>query len=41
MQAITMYAITRYGAILGGSKEIMADLGIKQASKLWPATARL
>eukprot|EP00217_Crustomastix_stigmatica_P013089 CAMPEP_0183812874 /NCGR_PEP_ID=MMETSP0803_2-20130417/51982_1 /TAXON_ID=195967 /ORGANISM="Crustomastix stigmata, Strain CCMP3273" /LENGTH=513 /DNA_ID=CAMNT_0026057717 /DNA_START=17 /DNA_END=1558 /DNA_ORIENTATION=- len=31
----------KYGAILGGSEEIMADLGIRQAMKQYPPTARL
>lgn len=31
----------KFGAILGGSEEIMADLGIKQAMRNWPPTARL
>ena len=31
----------KYGAILGGSEEIMADLGIKLAIKQFPATAKL
>jgi alkylation response protein AidB-like acyl-CoA dehydrogenase len=32
---------TKFAAILGGSEEIMADLGIKQAIKQFPKTARL
>lgn len=34
---------TKFGAILGGSEEIMADLGIRQAIKYFPkaASARL
>ncbi len=31
----------KYGAILGGSEEIMADLGIKQAMRYYPKTAKL
>ncbi|KAI8621039.1 acyl-CoA dehydrogenase/oxidase [Chytriomyces sp. MP71] len=31
----------KYGAILGGSEEIMADLGIRMALKQFPKTARL
>merc|ERR1712130_436648 len=31
----------KYGAILGGSEEIMADLGIKIAKQQFPATAKL
>jgi alkylation response protein AidB-like acyl-CoA dehydrogenase len=31
----------KYGAILGGSEEIMADLGVRQAMKYYPRTARL
>lgn len=31
----------KYGAILGGSEEIMADLGVRQAMKDFPANARL
>jgi len=31
----------KYGAILGGSEEIMADLGIKIAMQQFPATAKL
>lgn len=31
----------KYGAILGGSEEIMADLGIKQAMKYMPKDAKL
>lgn len=31
----------KFGAILGGSEEIMADLGIKQALRNWPPQARL
>lgn len=31
----------KYGAILGGSEEIMADLGIRQAMKYYPPMARL
>jgi len=31
----------KYGAILGGSEEIMADLGIKQAMKYMPKNSRL
>lgn len=31
----------KFGAILGGSEEIMADLGIKQALKQFPAHSRL
>uniref|UniRef100_A0A061RG14 Acyl-dehydrogenase n=1 Tax=Tetraselmis sp. GSL018 TaxID=582737 RepID=A0A061RG14_9CHLO len=32
---------TKFGAILGGSEEIMADLGMRQALKYFPAKARL
>lgn len=32
---------TKFGAILGGSEEIMAELGVKQAIKFFPKTARL
>ena len=32
---------TKFGAILGGSEEIMADLGVKQALKDFPKSARL
>jgi alkylation response protein AidB-like acyl-CoA dehydrogenase len=34
---------TKFGAILGGSEEIMADLGVRQAMKRFPkvASARL
>ncbi|EIE91053.1 hypothetical protein G6F49_006953 [Rhizopus delemar] len=31
----------KYGAILGGSEEIMADLGIRQAMKAYPKSAKL
>jgi len=31
----------KYGAILGGSEEIMADLGIKQALKYFPKNSKL
>lgn len=31
----------KFASILGGSEEIMADLGIKQAMKYFPKTARL
>ena len=31
----------KYGAILGGSEEIMADLGIKMAMRNYPMEARL
>jgi len=31
----------KFGAILGGSEEIMADLGVRQAMKYYPAHARL
>jgi alkylation response protein AidB-like acyl-CoA dehydrogenase len=31
----------KFGAILGGSEEIMADLGIKQALRSFPANSRL
>lgn len=31
----------KYGAILGGSEEIMADLGVRLASRGFPADARL
>lgn len=31
----------KFGSILGGSEEIMADLGIKMAMKKYPANARL
>ncbi|KAL2913977.1 hypothetical protein HK105_206568 [Polyrhizophydium stewartii] len=31
----------KFGAILGGSEEIMADLGVRQAMKSFPADARL
>lgn len=31
----------KYSAILGGSEEIMADLGVRQAIKYYPRTARL
>jgi len=31
----------KFGAILGGSEEIMADLGIKQSMRDYPANARL
>jgi hypothetical protein len=30
---------TKFGAILGGSEEIMADLGIRQAMKNFPKNA--
>lgn len=32
---------TKFASILGGSEEIMADLGMKQAIKYFPKTARL
>jgi len=32
---------TKFGAILGGSEEIMADLGIKQALMNFPMNAKL
>ena len=32
---------TKFGAILGGSEEIMADLGMRQAMKNFPLHARL
>ena len=32
---------TKFGAILGGSEEIMADLGMRQAMKNFPLNARL
>lgn len=32
---------TKFGAILGGSEEIMADLGIRQAMKNYPLHAKL
>ena len=32
---------TKFGAILGGSEEIMADLGMRQAMKNFPMNARL
>jgi alkylation response protein AidB-like acyl-CoA dehydrogenase len=32
---------SKFAAILGGSEEIMADLGIKQALKMFPQNARL
>lgn len=31
----------KYAAILAGSEEIMADLGVRQAMKFWPKDARL
>ena len=31
----------KFGAILGGSEEIMADLGVRQALRTWPAEAKL
>jgi hypothetical protein len=31
----------KFGAIYGGSEEIMADLGVRQAMKYLPAHARL
>ena len=31
----------KFGAILGGSEEIMADLGVRQALKQFPINARL
>ncbi len=31
----------KFGAIYGGSEEIMADLGVRQAMKHYPAHARL
>jgi hypothetical protein len=31
----------KFAAILGGSEEVMADLGIKMAAKAIPATAKL
>jgi alkylation response protein AidB-like acyl-CoA dehydrogenase len=31
----------KFAAILGGSEEIMADLGIKQSIRLYPKNARL
>ncbi|KAI8615492.1 acyl-CoA dehydrogenase/oxidase [Chytriomyces sp. MP71] len=33
--------VQKFGAILGGSEEIMADLGVRQAMKFFPKTARL
>jgi alkylation response protein AidB-like acyl-CoA dehydrogenase len=35
------YKTTKFAAILGGSEEIMADLGVKQAIKFFPKSARL
>lgn len=32
---------TKFAAILGGSQEIMGDLGIKQAMKMYPKGAKL
>jgi len=31
----------KFGSILGGSEEIMADLGVKMALKKYPTNARL
>ena len=31
----------KFGAILGGSEEIMADLGIRQSMRSFPSNARL
>ena len=31
----------KYAAVYGGSEEIMADLAIKQALRMFPSTARL
>jgi hypothetical protein len=31
----------RFGAILGGSEEIMLDLGVRQAMKFFPPDAKL
>ena len=31
----------KFAAILGGSEEIMADLGVRQAMMSWPADAKL
>jgi alkylation response protein AidB-like acyl-CoA dehydrogenase len=41
-QSIERYhRATKFAAILGGSEEIMADLGIKQALKMFPKNAKL
>eukprot|EP01063_Lacrimia_lanifica_P007925 TRINITY_DN1508_c0_g1_i1.p1 TRINITY_DN1508_c0_g1~~TRINITY_DN1508_c0_g1_i1.p1 ORF type:complete len:520 (+),score=229.00 TRINITY_DN1508_c0_g1_i1:69-1628(+) len=37
----SFFRTVKYGAILGGSEEIMADLGIRQAMKNFPKQARL
>jgi len=37
----TFLSAVKYGAILAGSEEIMADLGVRQAMKQWPHAARL
>jgi len=29
----------KFGAILGGSEEVMVSLGVRQALKHWPETA--
>jgi alkylation response protein AidB-like acyl-CoA dehydrogenase len=31
----------KFSAILGGSEEVMADLGVKQAQRLFPDAAKL
>lgn len=31
----------KFGAILGGSEEIMADLGVRMAMKAFPSDAKL
>jgi len=31
----------KFASILGGSEEIMADLGVRQAMMSWPADAKL
>lgn len=31
----------KFASILGGSEEIMSDLGIRQAMKIFPKNARL
>jgi hypothetical protein len=33
--------LKKFSAILGGSEEIMADLGVRQALKKYPEGARL
>jgi alkylation response protein AidB-like acyl-CoA dehydrogenase len=40
-QIETLQRTYKFTAILGGSEEIMADLGVRQAMKYYPSSARL